>query len=214
MRLKNIPNSKPAIAASPFCIDDPVSLKGQWSMSFFNGNPLYIEIGTGKGQFIMEQSRLHSDIGFLGIEYYSSVLYRALQKMETDPRDNLRLLRFDANNILEIFAPGEVSRLYLNFSDPWPKDRHAKRRLTSPIFLDRYDVILSDEAVIEFKTDNVDLFNYSVETFNTHPAFHIVDMTHDLYNDARLLEGNIPTEYEERFTAKGNPICKLIACRV
>lgn len=213
MRLKNVPNSKPAIAASPFCIDDPVSQKGQWSMSFFEGSPIYIEIGTGKGQFIMEQSRLNPDIGFIGIEYYSSVLYRALQKLEADPRDNLRLLRFDANNILDIFSKGEVSHLYLNFSDPWPKDRHAKRRLTSPIFLDRYDVILSDEATIEFKTDNIDLFRYSLETISAHPAFTISAMTYDLYNDESLLQGNIPTEYEDRFRAKGNPICKLIASR-
>ncbi len=213
MRLKNVPNSKPAIAASPFCIDDPSSIKGQWSKSFFNGNPIFIEIGTGKGRFIMEQSRLHPDIGFLGIEYYSSVLYRALQKLEADPRDNLRLLRFDANNILDIFAPNEVNHLYLNFSDPWPKDRHAKRRLTSPIFLDRYDIILSQDALIEFKTDNIDLFKYSVDTINEHPAFKITDLTYDLYNDEALLRGNIPTEYEDRFRAKDNPICKLIAVR-
>ena len=180
-------------------------------MSLFDDRPLFIEIGTGKGQFIMEQARLHPQIGYLGIEYYSSVLYRALQKLEADPLENLRLLRFDANNLLDIFAPGEVSHLYLNFSDPWPKDRHAKRRLTSPLFLDRYDIILKSGALIEFKTDNTDLFSYSVDTILAHPGFSIVAQTRDLYQDDALLEGNIPTEYEERFRAMGNPICKLIA---
>ncbi|MBO6214401.1 MAG: tRNA (guanosine(46)-N7)-methyltransferase TrmB [Lachnospiraceae bacterium] len=211
MRLKNIPQSKDAIEKSALCISDPVSYKGHWSKSFFQDKPLFIEIGTGKGQFIMSQSLLNPNIGYLGIEYYSSVIYRALQKLEADPRDNLKLIRFDANNVLEIFAPREVDHLFLNFSDPWPKDRHAKRRLTSPGFLDKYDIILSEEAIIEFKTDNRQLFDYSVQTITEHPAFELSSLTYDLYSDEKMLSGNIPTEYEERFTSEGKPICKLIA---
>ena len=214
MRLRNIPKARDAIAESEFCVDDPYVLKRQWSKSFSRDNPVYIEIGTGKGQFILEQSRRHPDINFVGIEYYSSVLYRALEKLVDDPRDNLLLLRFDANGITEIFDESEVSRIYLNFSDPWPKERHAKRRLTSQIFLDRYSVILKSAGQIEFKTDNVELFDFSVEAFDGHPDFELDLVSRDLHSDAALMADNVMTEYEERFSSEGHSIYKLAATRI
>ena len=214
MRLRNIPKARDAIAESGFCVDDPYILKRQWNKSFLSDNPIYIEIGTGKGQFILEQSRRHPDINFVGIEYYSSVLYRALEKLVDDPRDNLLLLRFDANGITEIFDESEVSRIYLNFSDPWPKERHAKRRLTSQIFLDRYSVILKSAGQIEFKTDNVELFDFSVEAFGGHPDFELDLVSRDLHSNAALMADNVMTEYEERFSSEGHPIYKLAATRI
>lgn len=156
------------------------------------------------------------DINYLGIEKYTSVLLRAVQKMEAEesPIDSLRFLCFNAEDIAEIFAPGEVDRIYLNFSDPWPKDRHAKRRLTSSAFLDRYDKILKKGGHIEFKTDNRDLFDFSVEEIENSSIWQIDAKTYDLHQDASMNAGNIMTEYEEKFSSKGNPICKLIASRI
>ena len=128
--------------------------------------------------------------------------------------DTLRFLCFNAEDIAEIFAPGEVDRIYLNFSDPWPKDRHAKRRLTSSAFLDRYDQILAKGGHIEFKTDNRDLFDFSVEEINASSTWQIEALTYDLHNDTSMNAGNIMTEYEEKFSSKGNPICKLICNRI
>jgi tRNA (guanine-N7-)-methyltransferase len=213
MRLRNIPGADEVIATSPFCIQEPAAHKGMWQDIFSDNHPIHMEIGMGKGQFLMGMAAAHSDINYIGMEKYSSVLLRAVQKMEENPLDNLRFLCFNAEDITEIFAPGEVERIYLNFSDPWPKDRHAKRRLTSSAYLQRYDSILAKDGRIEFKTDNVDLFDFSVEEIEASSTWHIDTMTKDLHHDATLNQGNIMTEYEERFSAKGNPICKLICSR-
>ena len=151
-------------------------------------------------------------INYIGIEKYSSVLLRGLQKMEEQPLDNLRFIRMDAETIVEIFDKYEVERIYLNFSDPWPKDRHAKRRLTSREFLARYHQILAPEGQVEFKTDNASLFDFSLEEA-AQAGWRLIAVTRDLHHDASLNEGNIMTEYEERFSALGNPIHKLIAMR-
>ena len=214
MRLRNIPGADEVVANSPYCIANPAKLKGAFKKEVFNNdNPLYIEIGMGKGQFITTLAKENPDINYIGIERYTSVLLRAIQKVEDEEIPNLRFICFDAADILDIFSCKEVDRIYLNFSDPWPKDRHSKRRLTSSTFLNRYNSILNPEGHIEFKTDNKDLFDFSVEEINNHPLWHIDAITYDLHNDATMNQGNVMTEYEEKFSSQGNPIFKLIASR-
>lgn len=212
MRLRNIKGADEAVANSPYCISNATEQKGNIHQLFGNSNPIHIEIGMGKGQFIMELAKRNPDINYIGIERYTSVLLRAIQKMETEPLDNLRFLCVDAQILPEIFTPGEVDRIYLNFSDPWPKDRHAKRRLTSRNFLERYDAILKCDGWIEFKTDNEGLFDFSLEEI-PEAGWKITACTRDLHHDSSMNEGNIMTEYEQKFSSMGNPIYKLIASR-
>ena len=212
MRLKNVPGSREVIAQSRFVIHDPERLRGKWAEEFGNGAPVRVEIGMGKGRFIMDTARLHPEVNYVGIEKYSSVLLRAIQIMEEEELPNVRLIRMDAEEITEVFGPGEVDRIYLNFSDPWPKDRHAKRRLPSRQFLARYDQILKKDGLLEFKTDNRALFDFALEELE--PAgWRAEAVTFDLHHDARMNEGNVMTEYEERFSAAGNPICKYVIGR-
>ena len=213
MRLRNIAGSREVIADSDFTIKDPEKKKGLWKKEVFgNNNEVHIEIGMGKGRFLMDMAALHPDINYVGIEKYSSVLLRALQKQEQLMLPNIIFIRMDAETITEVFAPGEVGKIYLNFSDPWPKDRHAKRRLPSREFLKRYDQILVPDGVVEFKTDNKDLFQFALEEIE--PAGWTLDaVTYDLHNDEVMNQGNVMTEYEERFSAAGNPIYKYIISR-
>lgn len=213
MRLRNIPGADEAVANSPFCIQSPVEHKGNWSAVFGNDHPIHIEIGMGKGRFLMDLAVLNPNINYIGIERYTSVLLRAVQKIEETPLPNVRFLCEDAANLPDIFAPEEVKRIYLNFSDPWPKDRHARRRLTSSEFLARYDQFLAKSGRLEFKTDNVGLFDFSLEEIQNSDVWHIDVHTYDLHEDPMLNFGNVMTEYEEKFSSKGNPICKLIASR-
>lgn len=214
MRLRNIPGADEAVSNSKYCIDNPTNLKGHYKdQLFLNNNPLHVEIGMGKGQFLTTLAKENPDINYIGIERYTSVLLRAIQKVEDEDIPNLRFICFDAADILDIFSCHEVDRIYLNFSDPWPKDRHSKRRLTSSTFLNRYNSILSKDGHIEFKTDNRDLFDFSVEVINNHPLWKLDAVTYDLHNDSSMNEGNIMTEYEEKFSSQGNPIFKLIASR-
>ncbi|MBO6299974.1 MAG: tRNA (guanosine(46)-N7)-methyltransferase TrmB [Lachnospiraceae bacterium] len=207
MRLRNITGSREVIAENAFVIHDPEKRKGQWKEVFGNDQPIRLEIGMGKGRFLMTLAAQHPEFNYLGIEKYSSVLLRALQKMEEDPLPNLRFIRMDAEYITDVFAEGEIDRIYLNFSDPWPKDRHAKRRLPSRQFLERYDVILKKDGRIEFKTDNRGLFDFAVEEIG-ETKWKIDAITYDLHHDEKMMEGNVMTEYEERFSSQGNPICK------
>ena len=207
MRLRNITGSREVIAENAFVIHDQEKRKGQWKAVFGNDQPIRLEIGMGKGRFLMTLAAQHPEFNYLGIEKYSSVLLRALQKMEEDPLPNLRFIRMDAEYITDVFAEGEIDRIYLNFSDPWPKDRHAKRRLPSRQFLERYDVILKKDGMIEFKTDNRDLFDFAVEEIGG-TKWKIDAITYDLHHDEKMMEGNVMTEYEERFSSQGNPICK------
>ncbi len=215
MRLRNIPGSREAIASSDFVIHEDVMTekKGHWNEVFGNSLPIYIEVGMGKGQFITRMASMHPDRNFIGIEKYSSVLIRALEKREqmTDLH-NLYFLRMEAEDLPQVFAPGEAAGIYLNFSDPWPKDRHAKRRLPSKEFLARYDQILAPEGRIEFKTDNRDLFKFSLEQAE-EAGWTVEQLTWDLHHDPAMMEENVMTEYEERFSAKGNPIHKVILRR-
>ena len=209
MRLKNVPGSREKIADCEYVIKEPCA--GGWGSVFDNNNPLRIEIGMGKGAFITENARLFPQINFVGIEKYSSVLVRAVEKQEGLLLANVRFIRMEAEYIEEYFAPGEADRIYLNFSDPWPKERHAKRRLTSRTFLARYSNILKEGGEIEFKTDNTELFEFSVSEA-VAAGWEILAETRDLHNSI-YLEGNIMTEYEEKFVKQGNKICKYIIRR-
>lgn len=212
MRLRNITGSREMIAESRFVVHEPQEYKGKWRELFGSDHPLRIEIGMGKGRFIMDLARMHPEINYVGIEKYSSVLLRGIQKMETDPLPNLYFIRMEAEEITDVFGREEVDRIYLNFSDPWPKDRHAKRRLPSREFLKRYDEILSKNGVIEFKTDNHDLFRFALGELE--PAgWRLLQMTEDLHHDEQMLSGNVMTEYEEKFSALGNPIYKYVIAR-
>lgn len=212
MRLKNVPGSREVIAESRFVIHNPEEKKGKWAEVFGNAAPLHIEIGMGKGRFLMDMAKLHPKVNYVGIEKYSSVLLRAIQKMEEEELPNVRFIRMDAEEITNVFGREEVDRIYLNFSDPWPKDRHAKRRLPSRQFLARYDEILKKDGTIEFKTDNRLLFDFALEELE--PAGWKADVvTFDLHGDEELVQGNVMTEYEERFSSMGNPICKYIIRR-
>lgn len=212
MRLRNITGSREIISDSSYVIHNPEQYKGSMKELFEKDNPLHIEIGMGKGRFIMELAALHPEINYIGIEKYSSVLLRAIQKMEQNELPNLKFIRMDAEDILEVFDKGEVDKIYLNFSDPWPKDRHAKRRLPSKEFLVRYDMILKNEGKLEFKTDNKDLFDFALEQLPL-AGWEAEKVTFDLHHDEEMNRGNIMTEYEEKFSALGNPICKYIIYR-
>lgn len=212
MRLRNIKGAREAIAASPYVIQEEEAVPGICQEHFGNGHPIHMEIGMGKGKFLMELAKRNPQINYIGIEKYSSVLIRALEKMEEAeaPLPNLFFIRMDAEHICERFGKGEAARIYLNFSDPWPKDRHAGRRLTSTAYLARYEQILMPGGWIEFKTDNRPLFDFSLESIK-EAGWKLTAMTRDLHHDPVLMEGNIMTEYEERFSSMGNPIYKLIA---
>ncbi len=214
MRLRNIPGSKEAIAQSVHVIQNPEENKGNWKKVFGNQNPVRIEVGMGKGRFIMDMARLNPEYNYIGIEMYDSVLLRAVQKLEQSDENlpNLYFIRMDARNLPEVFGKEEVDRIYLNFSDPWPKDRHAKRRLTSRQFLERYDQILTEKGQVEFKTDNRLLFEFSLEEIEA-AGWKLIAHTFDLHHDETLMKGNVMTEYEEKFSSAGNPIHKLIAVR-
>ncbi len=209
MRLRHIPGAEEAIASSPFVIQEPQNRRGAWNQVFGNENPIEIEVGMGKGRFIMELAQKNPHINYIGIERYSSVLLRGLQKRQELELQNIYFLCIDAKLLADCFAPGEVSRIYLNFSDPWPKDRHAKRRLTSPEFMGVYRKILDCRGTVEFKTDNRGLFEYSLESIPAS-GWSILAQTFDLHRSP-MSQGNVMTEYEEKFHSEGHPICKLIA---
>ena len=214
MRLRNIPGAKEEIRSNSFVVANPQEYKGRWHTIFENDNPIYIEVGMGKGRFLMEMASLHPDINYIGIEMYDSVLLRAVQKKaeleETGTKlDNCVFIREDARLLPDIFEKGEVAGIYLNFSDPWPKARHAKRRLTSHQFLERYDKILAPEAHVEFKTDNRTLFDFSLEEAK-EAGWFIIEQTYDLHHTPEMMKGNVMTEYEEKFSGEGKPICKMI----
>lgn len=211
MRLRNVKGSRETIAANPYVIKDAEEKKGKWRELFGNDHPIHLEIGMGKGKFLMQLAQDNPDINYIGIEKYSSVLVRALEKREEYEGDNVYFLRMDAEDIPNIFAEEEIDQIYLNFSDPWPKDRHAKRRLTSKEFFERYNQILKKDGVVIFKTDNRDLFDFSLEQVPL-AGWKLKNHTFDLHN-SEYVEGNVMTEYETRFVNEGKPICRLVAYR-
>ena len=211
MRLRNITGSREVIAESPYVVREELQTQcpGKWKEIFGNVNPIHIEVGMGKGKFIHTMAKEHPEINYVGIERYSSVLLRAVRKMEQEELPNLKFLRMDAEGIAEVFGPGEVERIYLNFSDPWPKDRHARRRLPSREFLARFAKILKEGGRLEFKTDNRELFDFALGELE--PAGWTLEaFTYDLHGNEEMMQGNVMTEYEEKFSAMGNPICKYI----
>lgn len=223
MRIRHIKGAEEYIEQSPFVINEPQSFQGRWKEAVFgNQNPLYLEVGMGMGQFIRTHAQQHPEYNYIGFEINSTVLYKALRRylelregagQPAEPEtSNLRFIRQDARFLAEDFGPGEVDRIYLNFSDPWPKDKNANKRLTSPVFMKLYDKILRPDGIIEFKTDNEGLFDYSLESI-PECGWELAAVTRDLHGDSELSKGNIMTEYEEKFSKKGNPIYKLIAKR-
>lgn len=214
MRLRNVKGSRETIAANEYVMHLPEeyeSYKGRWSEFFGNENPIHIEIGMGKGKFIMELAKANPNINYIGIEKYSSVLVRALEKRPELETDNLVFIRMDAEDIVSVFDKGEIAQIYLNFSDPWPKDRHAKRRLTSTQFLSKYNQFLQSDGKVIFKTDNRPLFDFSLEQVE-EAGWILENHTFDLHN-SEYLDGNVMTEYETKFVAEGKPICRMVISR-
>lgn len=211
MRLRNVRGSRETVATNEYVIHEPEAYKGKWNTLFHNDHPIHIEIGMGKGKYIMQMAEFHPEINYIGIEKYSSVLVRALEKRKEVELSNLFFIRYDAEYLNDIFDQDEISRIYLNFSDPWPKDRHAKRRLTSKEFLARYDRCLKENGEIIFKTDNRGLFDFSVEEAGI-AGWELKEVTYDLHH-SDYLEGNIMTEYEEKFVSEGKPINRMTAFR-
>lgn len=208
MRLRNVKNADAIINASPYFVNNPTNYKGKWSLLFGNNNPIYIEIGMGKGKFIKTNAINNPNINYIGIEKYSSVMARAVQRIEETDLLNLKLICQDALNIKDIFNH-EIDLIYLNFSDPWPKERHAKRRLTSDLFLELYNELFKQNIKIIMKTDNYDLYMYSKDQFLNHSF----DIKISNFNIIDVPDDNVMTEYEEKFLKKGNKIYKIEAVK-
>jgi len=208
MRLRNVKGANEIISKGKYYVADPFEYKGKYNKLFNNYNPIYVEIGMGKGNFIINNAETFPNINFIGIEKFDSVFVRAIQKSDELDINNLKLIKIDALKIDEVFDH-EIDVVYLNFSDPWPKDRHAKRRLTSPVFLEKYDKIFRNNPCIIMKTDNIDLFNYSLTTLKEY-GYDIEYCTNDLHSEDIF---NINTEYEEKFVSNGIKINMLKAIK-
>ena len=210
MRLRNVPGAREVMVENEYVFTEPEGMKGTWHEVFGNDNPVRIEIGMGKGRFLMDMARLYPEINFIGIEKYSSVLLRAVQKLEEEELPNVRLIRMDAEDLENVFALGELDRIYLNFSDPWPPNRQRKRRLTWRAYLEVYDEILRQQGDLCFKTDNQRFFEWSLQEICQF-GWLIQNISLDLHNSD--FEGNVMTEYEEKFSAEGYRIYRLEARR-
>lgn len=206
MRLRNVKNAREIVDNSPFVVHEPKEFKGKYNELFGNNNPIELEIGMGKGNFIIDKAMKNPDINFIGVERYESVLCRALEKLEDKQLPNVKIICIDAIELDEVFDK-EISTIYLNFSDPWPKKRHAKRRLTSHVFLPVYDLIFKDEKVIVQKTDNVGLFESSIVSLSTY-GYTLEDISLDLASTG--MENSL-TEYEAKFMSQGIKINYLKA---
>lgn len=209
MRHRNAKGSYEKLEKHIKVIKNPSDYKGHWQELFGNSYKVHIEIGMGKGQFLTTLAKNNPQINYLGFEKYTGVLAKALEKIDSEPLQNLYVVREDIGNVLEIFEEDEVDRIYLNFSDPWPKDRHAKRRLTHSSFLIKYDAILKKGSDIIFKTDNNKLFEYSLEEMKAY-GYDISIVTRDLHH-SEYVEGNIMTEYESKFVEQAMSINMLKA---
>ncbi len=207
MRLRHIPGSEEEIEKSPWVYHDPKEIPTG------TGHPLHIEIGMGKGRFITDNAFSYPDTDFIGIEMYESVMIKATRRLDRLPEEekprNLHFIRMDAGDILDYFPEKSVDRIFLNFSDPWPKTRHAHRRLPSSVFLKKFHKILKDNGEIEFKTDNKDLFDFALDEYGK-AGFELIFKTYDLHSNTEAMKANIMTEYEEKFSKKGNRIFKYV----
>ncbi len=210
MRLRHKPWAKDYLDEhAGIVVKEPETKGGQWSKIFGNENPIHVEVGTGKGQFVVGMAIANPDVNYIGIEHFDSIIVSAVEKVvDSGIPENLRLLRANGKDLASIFEAGEVDRVYLNFSDPWPKIRHAKRRLTNEEFLTLYEQVLIDEGEVHFKTDNRILFEYSLVSISEY-GMRLLDVSLDLH--AEMPEDNVMTEYEEKFSAKGQPIYRLEA---
>lgn len=202
MRQRNVKNKKEIIGNSTYVVSNPENMINNWHRIFGNDNPIYIEIGMGKGNFIIDNAKMYSNINFIGIEKFDSILALALKKMGDLELENLKVIRMDAFDIDKVFNH-EISKIFLNFSDPWPKKRHTNRRLTSKVFLSKYENLFVGEKIIEMKTDNQGLFEYSLCSFN-ESSYLINEISLDLHKSTK--DDNIMTEYEKKFSDKNNRI--------
>ncbi|MED4583065.1 tRNA (guanosine(46)-N7)-methyltransferase TrmB [Brevibacillus choshinensis] len=209
MRLRNIPGAESALREYPTFVDKPVSFKGRWRERFGNDNPIHVEIGCGKGRFINTLAERHPDVNFIAVELKAEVVLRAVQRTEYREIPNLAFVQFNAAVLTDLFADHEISRLFLNFSDPWPKSRHAKRRLTYASFLNTYRQVLKSDGEIHMKTDNEKLFEFSLNQFASE-RFQMHHITFDLHQ-SKLAADNVMTEYEERFSSRGQRIYRVEA---
>ncbi|MDF2699717.1 MAG: trmB [Haloplasmataceae bacterium] len=209
MRLRKVANAKEKLLQSPDLVFlEPQDHKGKWHQLFKNENSIHIEVGMGKGSFITGMAKQHPDINFIGIEVVESVILRAVEKLKEEPLTNVILMCIDASMLTSVFEDGEIDRVYLNFSDPWPKSRHDKRRLTHHNFLKIFNQILIKNGEIHFKTDNQNLFEYSLISMSQFNML-LKYVSLDLHNSD--FEGNVMTEYEERFHGLGQRIYRLEA---
>lgn len=209
MRLRNVKNKEEILNSSSFLVQNPKQYYGNWQNYFNNSNPIYIEIGMGKGQFIRENAKRYPNINFIGIEKYDSVVAKCLPKIDSNLK-NLAIIRMDALEIDQVFTH-EIDRIYLNFSDPWPKKRHHLRRLSSKVFLEKYSSIFRDDFDIWMRTDNQDLFCYSLMSFS-EAHYVLKNLTLNLHRE--IDDNLITTEYEDRFSSKGMPIYSVEAVKV
>lgn len=206
MRVRYDKNADKTLEENEIYIQEPLQNIGKWQQEFENENPLHLEIGMGKGNFIINMAKQFPDINFIGMERNKTILAKAVKKIEKEGITNIRVMSSDAQQLKEIFASKELDKIYLNFSDPWPKNKHYKRRLTYKDFLDLYDYVLKNDSIVEFKTDNQILFEFTIlEVCNTGRQMEYISL--DLHNTE---EFNIMTEYEEKFSKKGNRIYKLV----
>ncbi|MCF6138326.1 tRNA (guanosine(46)-N7)-methyltransferase TrmB [Pseudalkalibacillus berkeleyi] len=209
MRLRNKPWAQDKIEEHPgIVVINPEEWKGKWAEQFNNNNPIHIEVGTGKGQFITEMSKLHPNVNYIGIERQKSIVVSAIDKIKESGQKNVRMINVNAVELNQYFAENEVHRVYLNFSDPWPKNRHEKRRLSHDSFLESYENVLIPNGEIHMKTDNQGLFEYSLHSFSKY-GMVLNNVSLDLHKSG--IEGNIMTEYEEKFSEKGNRIYRCEA---
>ncbi len=208
MRLRHKPYAKDKLEEyDQYVVTDPSEIKGKWQKRFTNEQPIHIEIGCGKGQFIINMAKKFPKINFIGVELQTSVIVSALEKQIEEDLPNVQLLQVNASDLTHYFENGEVDRIYLTFSDPWPKNRHEKRRLTYKSFLKEYETILTEQGELHFKTDNQLLFEYSLVSFSDYSA-KLTEVYLDLHNSD--VKDNVMTEYEEKFSSKGNRIYKAV----
>jgi tRNA (guanine-N7-)-methyltransferase len=210
MRLRRKPGIREEMMTYPKLVpQNAEQYKGKWHTFFGNDNPIHVELGTGKGNFITTLAEQNPDVNFFGVELQAEVLIKAVKKAEAKGLTNIAFLWINIRELDNYFAPGEVDKFYLNFSDPWPKKRHAKRRLTDSSFLNVYKEILKTDGCIQLKTDNEILFEYSLNQF-AQELFLLKEITFDLHN-SEYAEGNVMTEYEAKFVERGMKIYRCVA---
>ncbi|SCY66684.1 tRNA (guanosine(46)-N7)-methyltransferase TrmB [Alkaliphilus peptidifermentans] len=210
MRVRNIPGVEELLKNSSYFVNDHYNKINKWRSFFKNDNKIHIEIGMGKGKFLVTLAKNNTDINYIGIEKSKELLYKVAKEIEDSNLNNLCIINIKAEDIIEVFGPGEIDRIYLNFSDPWPKKRHGKRRLTHGDFLEKYWQILKQGGEIHFKTDSLDLFEFSLEEIRTS-RFSVSNIYYDLHKEANI--SNVLTEYEEKFVNLGKTIYKYIAAK-